>query len=900
MYRMRLSIIGLCAALVCSQIGLQAYALLKHYEQTIVDAELAQQEWTRGFELYVQRAFASADIVAEQTIARIREGYDVRAVAGDASFAALLRRAAHKTSADHFLLVGAAGQPLLTSNGQVEAFGNLADRSWFLAHSEKGLERYIGPSLLAKRTPDVQFVYTRRLSALDHQFAGVFQIAFRQGFMEGPSLRSNLSRSVQFALWTPQGDRITRTGLKPAGVNEPVVSDPNLPMRVRASSVGVYRDHVDGAGVITAYRALANWPVVVTTSRPLEDVLQPWWREVRYASWRSAAFALFSAFVAGAGLASMRAMERSQAHLAAALKDKESLLDDLSDLSLLRRRDAELSAARTQLRGIIDNMNEGLIVFGANSRLVLWNQRMLDFFPELGPILRVGMFRQEFLERAAHILCLELDKDENITSWVREQVEKFDAARSIEQPLRDGRWLLLRQARGEDGSLIIVRTDITDLKGREADLRKSKEALRTQSCKTNEYAAAAQKASRAKSAFLAAMSHEIRTPLTAVIGFTRLLGDTPLSEEQRAHVNVLRASSHHLLALVGDILDFSKLESGNLALDCEALDLGEIMREVESITRGLLGDRPLDLRVQISPDAPRWIMGDSARIKQVLLNFTSNAVKFTNEGEIALEVALEDKELVFSVRDTGIGVPMADQERIFSAFEQVRGDGPIYRAGAGLGLSISKSLAEAMAGSIGVKSEAGQGSCFWFRMQCVDAPTPLLGRSQIAQAAPTPVMRILVAEDAPSSAKLIEAILTKMNHVVVLAADGAQALEAAQAAEFDLVLMDLQMPVKSGLEAARAIRALGGRWRTIPIFALTAAALQEDQDSAQEAGMDEFLTKPFSPEDLAAALTRAALRNLDAQRTTTHRTNAIAAPSAETAQASTACSPRLRCPAGAP
>ena len=484
-----------------------------------------------------------------------------------------------------------------------------------------------------------------------------------------------------------------------------------------------------------------------------------------------AAFALFSAFAAGAGLASVRGKERARADLAAALKDKESLLADLSDLS-----------------------------------------------------------------------------------------------------------------------------DLNVLRGRDAELRA--EAQHLQSCKMSEYAAAAQKANRAKSAFLAAMSHEIRTPLTAVIGYTSLLAETPLSEEQKAHVKVLRTSSHHLLALVGDILDFSKLESGNLALDCEALDLDEIMREVESITHGLLGDRPVRLRVHVSPDAPRWIMGDAARMKQVLLNFTSNAVKFTNAGEIALEVAAEGTDLVFSVRDTGIGVPVEDQERIFSAFEQVRGDGPIYRAGAGLGLSISKSLAEAMAGSIGVKSEAGQGSCFWFRMPRVDAPTPLLVRSQIAQAARTPVMRILVAEDAPSSARLIEAILTRMNHIVVLAGDGAQALEAARGSQFDLVLMDLQMPVKGGLEAARDIRALGGEWRTIPIFALTAAALQEDQDAAQEAGMDEFLTKPFTPEDLAAALSRAALRNLDAQRTTTHRIKATAAPSADKAQASTDASARLRRPAG--
>lgn len=861
MHRMRVFIIGGCFALSVTQIGLQGLALYRDHERIIVNAEQVQQDWTRILEQYVKRALEGADILAEQAIARIGEARDKGAITDDGPFAQSLRNAVGKASADGFMLVGASGQPLLMSENSDEPSGNMAGRAWFIAHANHGVERYVG------RTPfmpgeGVRFFYTRRLSDRGERFLGVLRIAFSQNLIEAFSLRADPGRSMQVALWTPAGDLVTRSGLdasrNAASGASALLDDVEIAARVRATPAGAYRVSGDAPRLV-AHRNVADWPLVVTTARPMDDVMQQWWREARRAGWRSFAFAMFSAFAAGAGLLSVRAIERSHENLASALKENDGLLCELNDLDLLRSRGEELAAAQTQLRDVIDNMSEALIVFGANGRLLLWNQRLLDFFPELGPILRVGMFRHEYLERAAHILCLDLDSGDDAAAWARDQIDHFGSVRFLEQRLKDGRWVLLRQARGADGALIIVRTDITELKRREAALRSLQEAQEAQSRELAQYAEAAGQANRAKSAFLAAMSHEIRTPLTAVIGFANLLGDTPLSAEQQRHVNVLRTSSRHLLALVSDILDFSRLESGNLKLGWEPFDLHAVLGEAEAITRGLLGDKAVAVRVFIAPDAPRWAMGDSARLKQVLLNFTSNSAKFTREGEIAIKAEIEGDELAFSVHDTGIGVPEADRSRIFCAFEQVRGQGPIYRAGAGLGLSISKSLVEAMGGSIGVKDVPGRGSCFWFRIPLVRAAAPLAAGAG-GQPDHAPPMRILVAEDAASSASLIEAMLVRMGHQVVLARDGAQAVERAQEAAFDLVLMDLQMPTKGGLEAAREIRALGERWRTIPIFALTAAASQEDQDAACEAGMDEFLTKPFSRDDLSAALSRAALR----------------------------------------
>jgi signal transduction histidine kinase/CheY-like chemotaxis protein len=855
MHLMRLYIVAVCAALALSQIAAQSFSLWSDYRRTMAEAEKTQQDWTLILEQYAQRAFESADVIAEEAQERVRAS-GIDALALDAQFGERLRRATAHTPADYFMLVDADGRVAMSTLAHDFSDVTYRDRSWFRAHADQAFERHVGTILLGRVTNEILFTYTRRLTDAQGRFAGVLQIAYRQDFLESLSRGADPGRAVSFALWTSEGDLVIRTGLAREEVGPPV-RDEALSARSWRERAGSF---VSGgeASRIVAFRAMEGWPVVVSTSRPVENAFAHWWEEARRAAARTFAFSLFAAVVAVAGLASARRVERSQEALRLALEEKERLLEEVTDLGLLRRREEELGAARRQLQNVIDNMNEALIVFGADDRLVLWNRRMIDFYPALAPILRVDMTRRDYLEKAAHVLRLDFDPAMDPSEWARAQIDLFTERPFIEQPLEDGRWVLLRHARARDGSLIIVRTDITELKRRENDLRGSQEALEMQSCMLAEYAQTAEKANRAKSAFLAAMSHEIRTPLTAVIGYANLLAATPLNEEQTRHLSVLMTSGRHLLALVGDILDFTRLESGALALSREAMSVRDLLREVEQITRGLLTGKDVTLRVTLDPQAPGWIMGDAARVKQILLNFTSNAVRFTERGEIVIEARLQAGELVFSVRDTGVGVPEADRERIFSAFEQVR-RGPSYRAGAGLGLSISKALAEAMGGAIGVESEEGRGSCFWFRMRA-DAAPALASVAASPQPSDGRRLRVLIAEDAPSSALLIATMVERLGHHAVIACDGAQAVALARTQSFDLVLMDLQMPVMDGLQAAREIRALGAGWTRTPIFALTAAASQEDQTAARAAGLNEFLTKPFMPEDLEAALARAASR----------------------------------------
>ncbi len=857
---MRLYILVVCAVLALSQVVVQSVWLWRDRARTLAEAETAQRDWTLILEQYAQRAFESADLVAEEALERVK-GSGIAQVASDEALRQRLRRVTESTPADYFMIVDAESRVLMSTIDGYAPDIRYPDRPWFRAHSDRAFERYVGPSLLGRITGEALFTYTRRLTDAQERFVGVLQIAYRQEFLEALSHGAGRGRDISFAMWTSEGELVSRTGLKVEDVGKGA-RDSALQERSWREPSGAFVTDGQGEGEggarrLVAFRWMQGWPVVVSTSRPLDDVLAPWREEVRRAGARMLGFALFVVLVAAAGLASVRRVERSQRDLRLALADKEKLVDELSDLSLLRRREEELSAARSQLQNVIDNMNEALIVFGPDDRLVLWNKRMIDFYPDLAPILRVGMMRQDYLERAAAVLRIDFDPAVDRASWARAQIENLNVNSYLEQPLEDGRWVLLRHARGRDGSLIIVRTDITELKRRENDLRSSQEALEAQSSMLADYAKDAEKANRAKSAFLAAMSHEIRTPLTAVIGYANLLAGTPLNAEQERHLSVLKTSGRHLLALVGDILDFSRLESGALTLAREPMRLRDALREVEQITRGLLESKDVALEIRMDPRTPTWIMGDAARVRQILLNFTSNAVRFTESGAICIEARPDGGDLVFSVRDTGVGVPESERERIFSAFEQVR-RGSFYRAGAGLGLSISKALAQAMGGSIGVESELGAGSCFWFRMpvETAQAPASVDASPQAQVGRP---LRVLVAEDAPSSAKLIAAMLERLGHHATIAGDGAQALALARQRSFDLVLMDLQMPVMDGLQAAREIRALGAGWARTPIFALTAAALQEDQAAARAAGMNEFLTKPFMPEDLEAALARAAL-----------------------------------------
>jgi signal transduction histidine kinase/CheY-like chemotaxis protein len=373
---------------------------------------------------------------------------------------------------------------------------------------------------------------------------------------------------------------------------------------------------------------------------------------------------------------------------------------------------------------------------------------------------------------------------------------------------------------------------------------------------------AALQADKAKSIFLANMSHEIRTPMNGIIGCTEILLDLAPSPEQHSYLVMQRNAESLLLTIINDILDFSKLESTGFTPEQVPADLQAIVGETVALVRAQAEEKGLAICADIDPALPQWVIGDPARLRQILLNLMGNAVKFTETGGVSLVVSAEPTEspaIRFAVTDTGIGIPADRQHLLFHDFSQAHQASARY-GGTGLGLAICRRLVEAMGGMIGVDSEPARGSCFWFVLPLTEAPaaavTPASPPTPLAGESPPPQARILVAEDIKVNQVIIERLLTGIGHQVTLVENGAEAVEAARTGSFDLVLMDMRMPVMDGVAATRAIRALDGPRGTIPILGLTANATPEDTARCLEAGMNDHMIKPIDRAALARAVTK--------------------------------------------
>ena len=408
----------------------------------------------------------------------------------------------------------------------------------------------------------------------------------------------------------------------------------------------------------------------------------------------------------------------------------------------------------------------------------------------------------------------------------------------------DGRWLIHR---GPDGHLIKITGQVSD-----ADDRKRQELALIEAER------AASQAAEAKSQFLANMSHEIRTPMNGVLGILGLLGRENLSDEGRRMLAEAEGCGRMLAQLLNDVIDLSKIDAGRLELTPEATDVGAVLTSVAELLRPQAEVKGVQLLVDVD-GGDGWAMIDPVRLRQALFNLIGNAIKFTYSGQVAARLAIAEhgagaKRLRFEIRDTGVGISEQAQARLFQRFQQADGSTARQFGGSGLGLSITRSLAEMMGGHVGFTSQEGQGSTFWIDVPALAAEPPL----PIADEALAGLegLNILVVEDNATNRLVATKILEGLGAQVCTAEDGVLGVEAVETAAFDLVLMDVQMPRMDGVEATQHIRAMSGPRSAIPIIGLTANAMPHQWQAYREAGMDGVAAKPIAPAALLTEIAR--------------------------------------------
>ena len=815
------------------------------------------------------RSFQSVDVVLREVAARfsadgLNTSNGLRAGLGSKiSHEFLVEQARHLLQIRDLALINADGELINSSRGWPAPTAMIGDREHFRHLRDNNDDTLFISEPVRSRVDGAWTIYlNRRLNGPQNEFLGIAEASVPIDQLAQFYKAVDLGEGSGIALWRRDGTLLARYP-----VVESLIGS-SLKNQMPFGEADENLDHggvlmagrLDGVSRYIAFAAVRDFPLVVAVTKT-EDVVLGSWR-------RDAAILLVGALGAVTGAlvlllalaAQIRGMRRSEKLLA------------LRNLQLERSSYQLLEAQR------IGNLGHWISDAPA---VAIWSPQLFEIagLPQMPAVPIETM--------------LSLVHPEDTETFQRMRNEARASGTKLVHEHRwirpDGglRWVRLEadprlDAEGRFIGLFGVIKDITGpklaeavLDQRVAELELARNHLETQKRELITTTAdlrvardAAQSANRAKSDFLAMMSHEIRTPMTGMIGMVDLLSEATLDEDRQRYAELARRSAQSLLDVINNILDFSKLEAGRMLPESIDFDVRQLIEDAASLLRKKAQDQGLDLKVSLTPQLPKWLKGDPGRIRQILLNLISNAVKFTERGSVEIgashrTLADETIELRVEVADSGIWILPDVQERLFNPF--VQADTSISRkyGGSGLGLAICKQLCAMMDGAIGLDSVQDRGSTFWFTVKCkpgepfVEAPlVPLDGSSRPLQ--------ILVAEDSPIIAKLISSLLARQGFQAEMVADGMEAVAAVRHNSYDLVLMDIQMPTMDGISAATAIRKLAGPQREVPIIALTANALPGQRECYLAAGMNDCVTKPIRPPALFAAINRwAASRRSD-------------------------------------
>jgi len=799
------------------------------HDSQIAANERSAEKLVHALDEHTQAAFETIDSVLRSTQGQIERARLRGSQDAEAERLVLERNLAGHRSISSLSLRDTEGRVTILTAMTRSPMNDTSRSDYFRVHREGNVTgAFIGTPIRSQVTGDWLIPVSRRMEEPDGTFTGVIVAAVKVKFFEDFFRSLQVGKNGLVGLFRTDGVVLVR---EPAGewIGKSLAHVPLFSQHVTASPRGLYRNTTvtDGIERIYAYRTASPLPLVVSLAIAVDDALAAWHREVRIYSaiWSLGALAIigFTLYLIELG--------RRRAVVDQALADSA----------------AEAKKFRNLLTDAIESLQDGFVLYGPDDRLVMMNRAARSFDPGFSTAAVPGTAYADVIRAAARSGLVPCP-DGDIVAVVRDRVasHRRDFGVPVERPVGD-RWHRVTKHPTSDGGVVVLRTDITALKQVNLALAEAKTL--------------AEAATRAKSEFLAVMSHEIRTPMNAILGFARLLSETKLDADQRHSIDTISESADALMRVLNDILDYSKIEAGRVDIEEADFSLDSSILGVVSTLRGEAREKGLTLTAAIDPEIPAFVRGDAHRLRQVLINLVGNAIKFTQEGRVAIRVLLEADHgsrtrIRFEVEDTGIGIPAELQDRLFDRFTQADSSVSRRYGGTGLGLSICKRLVELMGGTIGVDSRSGRGSRFWFTLTLARgrAPAEVIAVAPQAAAATTG-LRILLVDDVEANRRLAELMLQSAGYVVDSVADGAAAVQAVENQTYAAILMDVQMPGIDGYEATRRIRSLP-RARQLPIIAMTAGALDEDAARSRAAGMNDHLSKPIDLQCLLQTMAR--------------------------------------------